>query len=267
MYIQTYIENLLLFYKSHKKSIQRTLLFLFVLYVFRKLIHKVYRQKSIAIIGAGPSGLLMSKMLNKKGYTNISLYGNFIDNQVNTIEKDGITIDTNACFLHAGYHNSIYKLCKEYDMDIEQLDSYDFGTDEQNQLFIKKYEDDKYSLWDLMQFAYHSICCSMFKHITNSYNITALDYAKKYNMKWIYNQLFTNGQLYGFLDNVSAYHLFEWYKPSTLFSLVFHFIIRGKYIISKGYEVLFQKIFNSLTLKEVKDIKIKKVIQDKNKIN
>lgn len=266
--LKSYIDNLLIFYHNHQKTIKRTLLFLLIIYAFHKLIKKIRKSrninKSIAIIGVGPSGLLMSKMLNKKGYKNISLYGNFSENQTNTINKEGIVIDTNACFFHAGYNNSVYKLCKEYNMDIEPLDSYDFGTDDNNKLFIKKYEDNDYSLLDLIKFAYHSICCSIFKNITDSYNVTALEYANKHNMKWIFNQLFANGQLYGFLDNVSAYHLFEWYRPSTLFALVFNFMIRGKYIISQGYEILFNKIFSSLKIKDYNDIQIKKVIKDKN---
>ena len=265
--LKEYIDTIIQFYQTHEKTINRTLLFLLVIFIFRKIvIHLRYRRnkdKSIAVIGTGPSGLLMTRMLNKKGYKNISLYGNFGENQVNTIIKDGIHIDTNACFFHAGYDNSVYKLCKEYKMDVETLDSYDFGYNKNNKLFIKKYEDDNYSMIDLIKFAYHSICCSIFKNITNSYNITALEYAKKHNMKWIFNQLFANGQLYGFLDNVSAYHLFEWYKPSTLFSLVFNFKIRGKYIISKGYEILFDKIFRDLKIKDYNDVKIKKVIKDK----
>lgn len=265
--VKKYMAVFLEFYQKHKKTIHRTLLFLLVIIIFRKvIIHIQYKKNqhtNIAVIGCGPSGMLMTRMLNKKGYKNISLYGHFEDNQVNTIIKDGVYMDTNACFFHAGYNNSIYKLCKEYNMDVEKLDSYDFGYDTNNKLFMKKYESDHYNMFDLIKFAYHSICCSIFKNITNSYNMSASEYAKKYNMKWIFHQIFSSGQLYGFLDNVSAYHLFEWYKPSTLFSLIFNFKIRGKYIISKGYETLFKKIFDDLHIKEHKNIKIKKVFKNK----
>ena len=103
------------------------LLFVIVRKIIRFTPKANFPNKRIAIIGSGPAGIISAKKLQERGYKNITIYGKFNDSQVETFNIDGVVVDTQACFLHSGYENSVGKLCKEINFELDTIESHVFN--------------------------------------------------------------------------------------------------------------------------------------------
>lgn len=66
--------------------------------------------RKIAVIGAGPAGILAATELKDAGYENITIYGDFEEAQCRTKHIDGVVADVGTCYVHSGYFNTIKKL-------------------------------------------------------------------------------------------------------------------------------------------------------------
>ena len=174
-----------------------------------------HRNRKIAIIGAGPSGIFIAKFLSSYGFTNITMYGNTSANQATSImARNGIKYDIGTCHTHAGYSNSIIKMAKLKDMAVAQM------------LIDGELEDAKEpNLETKLRIAIFCAHSAIFK-IFNEYNVTnnlyAIDFESYLGSNFIIdtlkdNRVFTfgsNGQGYGYLDEVTAKKAFNWFKPS-----------------------------------------------------
>ena len=243
---------------------------IFVIFVFvylfiinkNKKINNNDKKKSIGIIGCGPAGLMSALLLNDKGFNNITLYGDFKENQVNTLKYKDITVDTYACFLNTGYHKSVVKLCDRFNLNLSVIKTYSYNNNNNNNIIsiVKNI------------YGYFVFLCFCIYYTINKFNnifsVSANKFSEKYNMTWPKKNSFVNNQLYGYTNDVSAYHLFEWYKLSTIISFflsMFILNLNNVFIITKGYETLFRRIFNSLKLKKYYNKKILKVYVENNK--
>ena len=79
--------------------------------------------QKIAVIGAGPAGILAAIELQDAGYQNITIYGKFEDAQCRTKLVEGVVADVGTCYVHSGYFNTIKKLVKRFDIHIKYLDA------------------------------------------------------------------------------------------------------------------------------------------------
>ena len=241
------------------------LLILIVVYIIYQITKCPVLDKNvnIGIIGCGPSGILAAKNLNDKGYYNITMYGSYSDNQCNTLKIGEIYADTCACFMHAGYNNSVAKLCHQYGFETREVISK-----------IKQIDGNKSNTVNQIKFAFFSILAFFFKNHTDIFNCTAEEFAKRYNLIWPEENTFVHGQLYGYNDKVTAYHLFDWYSPRSLWPIFINAktalkinddekIFLNTVVINKGYGNLFLKIFNDLTITAHHETYIKTVEKSK----
>lgn len=85
---------------------------------------KIDRNSKIAVIGAGPSGLVAALELQENGYKNITVFEkeDSVGGKVKTLEVDGFKIELGAILTTANY-KTINKLAKKFDIDIEVFDS------------------------------------------------------------------------------------------------------------------------------------------------
>ena len=213
------------------------------------------KNNKIAVVGCGPSGIFTCYFLNKLGYTNIHLYGDINDAQPKTIMVDDIVNDIATCYIHNGYNNSIVKLLNEFN-----LQCYDIGGENYIQRIInnKITEIDNVNisldeLHNLILFIYLCIKWKLFNTTSHEYSKNMEDYLKNNGVntsskliKFI-TMYGTNAQGYGYINDVTSYHLFRWLRISILFTNKLG--INSKRMITGGFSNLFRTIFNNLQLK------------------
>ena len=189
--------------------------------------------KKIAVVGSGPSGILTVKQLEKKGYNNITLYGLFDESQVETFNIDGVVVDTQACFFHAGYNNSIIKLCKEYDLNISQIYSSSLNPD------IKQ-EHVNITLIFMMRIIWYY-------YIHRDPKILSMR-ASDLTKKWPSEPTYINGQLYGYTKDITVDNAISWYTSlfPTFSNITSTINYNSTYILDKGYAQLFKSILQDI---------------------
>ena len=219
-------------------------------------------QPKIAIIGAGPSGITTSYFLNKKGYTNIDIYGDIEDAQPKTLKIEDIYIETTTCYLHPGYNNSIVKLVNEYDLSLKILDKAQIienenVKDDNFNLSVKEYAG-------ITLFVLTTLLYKFTKHTFLSkyvYSTSFKKYLDNIKLSFLLDTLVfssgINAQGYGFFDNVTSYHLLNWFRPSIF--LITHFSKNNNIkMINEGYGTLYRRMYDSLLAMKNKN-KVKKV--------
>ncbi len=211
--------------------------------------------QKIAIIGAGPAGILAGVELQKAGYKDITIYGKFEEAQCRTKQIDGVVADVGTCYVHAGYYNTIKKLVGDYDIHIKYLgeapksvNSTDIHTAVQpsTREKIMTYLGLAYFLlhgllWKLLRYTY------LGRYI---YGVSFERYLQQVGLgKLAHGFVFGPGgvaQGYGFLKDVNAYRLFRWFRPSIFLTPILNKKRRGTGIIAEGYGTLFKRIYDTL---------------------
>lgn len=228
------------------------------------------KDKSIAIIGSGPSGIMTAKHLKEKGYTNITIYGDFDKCQLKTLHINDIPIDTQACFLHQGYNNTVAVLCKDYGFNIESIYTNFIDKNVKN---IRPTKWQSFKLGLLIIYYYYinqksDVLGESAQQFLDNNSINA----------WFDQNLALNGQLYGYTEEISTLDAMTWYETfiPTLFLPFLTLHLNGTSIIKEGYEPLFKKILNSLNINRIKkdvysvipedDGKIKLILKDKTEV-
>ena len=221
----------------------------------------------IAIIGAGPSGILTAKNLIR--YTNqplkIKIFGKISDSQCRTVDVDGIKCDVGTCYLHSGYYNTVVPLAEEYGFRLYQPPT------------AQLYQNDKIStiknpsLMELFAFFILS-CMSIIANLLRFTFLSKLIFST--NMKTFLNSYMLNylnssltimtsvcAQGYGFLEDVSAYHLFNWLRPTLFLTPLFSLFGYGTRMVEGGYGNLFHNIYELLNVEkdERKVLKVCKI--------
>ncbi len=211
--------------------------------------------KAIAIIGAGPAGILAGVELLRAGYTNLTIIGKFEEAQCCTKFVDGVTADVGTCYLHSGYFNTIKRLVKDYDIHIDYLESdassvysSDTSTEVQPGLLEKWL-----NYLGLIYFLLHSFVWMLLKDSYLGryiYSCSFEKYLKRVGLGFMTNSfIFGPGgvaQGYGFLNDVSAYRLFRWFRPSIFITPIMNKRKRGTGIIREGYATLFRRAYDSI---------------------
>jgi hypothetical protein len=213
--------------------------------------------RKIAIIGSGPSGIFTCYFLNKLGYTNIHLYGDINDAQPKTIMVDDIVNDVTTSYTHNGYRNSIGKI----------VDEFGFYKNGMSSLPIKNNEITTWEKVDenllILKFMASGVLWKFLKDTTVSkllFSQSLKSFKDKYITEKTSFWLDSGGssQGYGFLDEVSAYHLFRWLRPSIFLSRKLG-EESNPYMIRQGFGTLFKAIYDSLETKRKINKKVIKV--------
>ena len=211
------------------------------------------KSNKIAVIGSGPSGIFTCYFLNKHGYTNIDLYGDLEEAQPKTIMVDDIVNDVTTSYGTYGYSNSIGKIIDEFKFTktfIPKPEHKQIITNNK----LSEFEDVSNNEYlGMIFFIIHGIFWKILKDLSIGnyvYGISMEEYKNKYITQDTLFWLDSGGsaQGYGFLDEVTAYHLFRWLRPS-----IFLTGNLGKasnsYMIQQGFGILFETIYDSLETK------------------
>lgn len=216
--------------------------------------------KSIAIIGSGPSGILTAKHLVEKGYTNITMYGDFDKCQLKTLHINDIPIDTQACFLHIGYNNTVVSLAKEYGFDINSIYTTTINKN------VKSTNPTKWQSFKLLLLIIYYFYINQEPEVLGE---NAQQFINKHSINtWFNENIFLNGQLYGYTKEISTLDAMSWYETlvPTLFVPFPNLSLNKTNIIKEGYEPLFKKILDSLKISRIKKYVYSIIPQDNGKI-
>jgi hypothetical protein len=214
------------------------LLFVIVRKIIRFTPKANFPNKRIAIIGSGPSGIISAKKLQERGYKNITMYGKFNDSQVETFNIDGVVVDTQACFLHSGYENSVGKLCKEENFELDTIETNVFNKPPNFQMNLNIFNIIKFFLVVIKHY-----------YITKNPDILSMnarDFANKYGFKWPSEFIFLSGQLYGYKKDITTHSALSWYKSYNMLSSD-----TKTRIVKDGYQPLFRSILDRLNIKKI----------------
>ena len=172
--------------------------------------HPKKPDKRIAVVGSGPAGIIMSQKLQKRGYTNITIYGRIEDSQLETLNIDGVVVDTQACFLHPLYQPSIINMCKEQDFKISSINSMTIGD---------KYIEKHMGKLATIKFVLSLIKYSYLNKDPAVLGLSVKEFIETRDVQLPNMNQFLNGQLYGYPENVTVDSAFSWYSTCTPKSL------------------------------------------------
>lgn len=209
--------------------------------------------RKIAVIGAGPSGITTLYWLNKKGLTNIDIYGDIDKSQPKTIIVDNVSCDVGTCYIHSGYYNSVKTIAKEYSINITGLLPPQETTQANPTIFSDTEDLDFIGYLKLGCFILHSVFWRFLNKTELSkdiYSVSFKDYVETVGLGSLVNDNFVLNaggvsQGYGFFDEVSAYHLFRWFRPSIFLTPLMNKYKKGTMIVDGGYGNLYRKIYDN----------------------
>jgi hypothetical protein len=211
----------------------------------------------IAIIGAGPAGTTCARELRDKGFNNITIFGNFEDAQSRTMQIDGRTADVGTCYVHSGYWNTVVPLLKRYGLSLNRLPAPTL-VDSNMQTQTQSVSERLKMLAGLLYFIFLSFRYLLFYRGTKSpeYSVSMQAYLSARGLDGFSRSfLFGPGgiaQGYGFLDEVTAYGAFQWFRPSIFVTPLAGLLGRGTSTIREGYATLFRKLLSENTCIPVK---------------
>ncbi len=235
---------------------------------------KIYKpHQKIAVIGAGPAGIFAAVELQEAGYQDVSIYGKFEEAQCRTKHIDGAVADVGTCYVHSGYFNSIKKFVKRYDIHIKYLgsDAKTVNSSNINQAIQPSKRERFFTYLAILYFLLHSIIWKFLKYTRLGswfYGVSFEKYLKNVGLgKLAKSFVFGPGgvaQGYGFLNNVNAYRLFRWFRPSIFLTPIMNKRKKGTGIIVEGYGTLFHRAYQTISKRN--DLHIREVIREGKKI-
>jgi hypothetical protein len=217
----------------------------------------------IAIIGCGPSGIFTAYFLNKLGYTNLHLYGDINDAQPRTIMVDDIVNDVTTSYCHNGYRNSIGKLIEEYGFTKSYISGSSHNQTIENKKFSDVKSDSGHDYLNMIKFMAHAVVWKCAKDLpigNDIYGASMQEYKDRHITKDTLHWLDSGGsaQGYGFLDEVTSYHLFRWLRPS-IFLTGETGVSSHAYMIQEGFGTLLRSAYESLETKRKINKQVTKV--------
>lgn len=208
-------------------------------------------EKTIAIIGAGPAGITCALELKKRGFKNITIFGKFEEAQCRSLHIGGVVADVGTCYLHSGYWNTVKPLVREFGLHLNYLEAPTLINDRGETPRLRLHEKVE-TLLGLLFFIGLSFkwLFTYRSEKSRRYGVPMEDYLRAHRLGK-FSQSFVLGpggiaQGYGFLDEVTAYGAFRWFRPSIFVTVVANKLRRGTATIREGYGVLFQKILSGL---------------------
>lgn len=205
------------------------------------------KKPRIAVIGAGPAGITMALELKKRGYTEIVIFGDPEEAQYKTIKVEDVSADVGTSYFHSGYANTIYELVKRAGVHVRYLVPAEM-LDSSNQPVTLKLKDRIVLLFMLLWFQVTSIKWRLLRNTVFSKNasISMQEYLNKRGLNKLANSIvFSAGgiaQGYGFLNEVTAYHLFQWFSFTMFLTLLGTAMGKGIGTIVEGYGELFSRL-------------------------
>lgn len=212
--------------------------------------------RKIAVIGAGPAGILAAIELQDAGYENITVYGKFEEAQCRTKHVEDVVADVGTCYVHSGYFNTIKKLVKRFDIHIKYLDAdpKSVNSTSIHTSISPSIKEKIFTYLRLFYFLLHAVTWKFLKHSYLGrflYGISFEKYLRRVGLGgMIKSFVFGPGgvaQGYGFLKDVNAYRLFRWFRPSIFITPIMNKRKRGTGIIAEGYGTLFKRAYDSIS--------------------
>lgn len=201
----------------------------------------------IAVIGAGPAGITMALELKKRGYTEIVIFGDPDEAQYKTIKVEDVSADVGTSYFHLGYADTIYELVKRAGVHVRYLAPAEM-LDSSHQPVTLKLKDRIVLLFMILWFQVTSIKWRLLRNTVFSKNasISMEEYLNKRGLKKLANSIvFSPGgiaQGYGFLNEVTAYHLLQWFSFSIFLTPIGIAMGKGLGVIVEGYGELFSRL-------------------------
>jgi hypothetical protein len=215
----------------------------------------------IAIIGAGPAGITIASELKNRGYKEIVLFGNPEEAQYKTIKVENMIVDVGTCYIHPGYWNTVYPMIKKTGLHAKYLTPAEI-FDSNNQLVTFSKKEKASSLFMTLKFLFFSSKWRLFRNtaFSKKYGISMEAYLNNRGLEKLHHSfVFSLGgiaQGYGFFDEVTAYHLLNWFCYTIFLSPLASKFHKGTAVIEEGYGELFSRLLKEhvLTKKIVKSV-------------
>jgi predicted NAD/FAD-binding protein len=210
------------------------------------------KKSRIGIVGAGPAGLSLAKLLREKGYKNITLLEatERVGGKALSVNHDGVEYNLGACYVTTGY-GLVRKWLKEYDIESKrQVKPTYVGQENEKIDFIPYLMEGTNPLSALLQCIRYVALWSKFyihtevkREISNKYleqlSMPAVDWFSQHRIPFIAKPCRRGYQVmgYGVLEKVPMLHVLRWVTPTLLMSGIFNLLFEVR-----GFETLFTKI-------------------------
>ena len=212
--------------------------------------------RKIAVIGAGPAGILAAIELQDAGYENITIYGKFEEAQCRTKHVENVTADVGTCYVHFGYFNTIKKLVKRFDIHIKYLEAQPKSVNSTNvhAAVFPSVIEKILTYLRLFYFLLHAFIWKFLKHSYLGqllYGISFEKYLRRVGLSGMIKSFVLGpggvAQGYGFLKDVNAYRLFQWFRPTIFMTPIMNKRKKGTGVIAEGYGTLFKRAYDSIS--------------------
>lgn len=210
------------------------------------------KDQKIAVIGAGPAGITCALELKDQGFNNVTLFGRFEESQCVTVQVDHLIADVGACYLHPGYRQTVYRLVQRYGLNIKYLSNKATIADQfltpQNVTWQEKVKIS----FQIMYFLcfYLEWLVTHKSSYSKKFGLPMAEFLNRRGLRSLKDSfVFGPGgvaQGYGFLNEVSAYHAFRWFRPRMFITPIATKLGFGTAMIKEGYGTLFGKIIEDL---------------------
>ncbi len=211
----------------------------------------------IAIVGAGPAGLLCALDLKDRGFKNVTVFGLPEESQTRTRVVDGVPADVGACYLHCGYWNTVAPLVRRFGLHLHFMGQPTLLTDNGAPLQVSRRER-RVAAMAMARF-FLSVVNYRLRHRgegSRRYGVRFDEFLRARNLGVLGNSfIFGAGSVaqgFGFWPNVSAYSALRWLSPLLFLTPLMNRFNRGTASIQEGYGTLFGKIEAELNVVRTK---------------
>ena len=202
---------------------------------------------AIGIVGAGPAGLTCAEELRKRGFRDITVFGDFSAAQVRTENIDGVTADLAACYLHAGYWNTVVPLVREHGLRLRYLPPAQLvqgGLEPFRPTRTERLRTAVQTARFLLSSVRYLATCR--GEGSRRYGVSLEAFLAERGLGALAHSFILGpggvAQGYGYLDRVAAHGALRWFRPSLFATALTQRFGRGTAIIVEGYGTLFRRI-------------------------
>lgn len=215
------------------------------------------KKSKIGIVGAGPSAITLALELKRRGYQDITLFGHPEENQCRTIQVEDVFGDVAACYIHPGYWNTVKKLLKAADMEVQYLVEPElFESLDQREEAPIPFTEKLSLMLGVIRFIFISFWWRLirFTSLSRNYSMSMEAYLDHHGIGKLANSIFLgvggNSQGYGFLDEVTAHHTMQWFSPMIFLIRAANARRKGTGILKQGYGGLFHRLLSQFKLEK-----------------
>lgn len=217
-----------------------------------------YRNLRVGIIGAGPAGLSLAKLLRQKGFTNIELLeaGDRAGGKARSVNLDGVEFNLGACYVTTGY-GLVRRWLREYGITTQRQFKPVYVDQENRRVdyipYLMRGTNPLSALWQCARYVWlwskRYVQTEVWREtpaaVLDELAMPATRWFEKHRMPFLIKPCRRGYQVmgYGVLEEVPMLHVLRWVTPTLLMSGMLNFLFEVR-----NFESLFSKIAAQFTV-------------------